>query len=80
MCLKHMNVRQRKGILMRTPQFLVEITEKKFDSFYDHMVCRTLLVVCHLLKQCLAARFWCQFDALPLKLKLSEVLRGSYCS
>lgn len=79
MCLKHTNVRQRKGRLMRTPQFLVGVTEEKFDSFYDHVVCRTLLVVCHLPKQCLAARFWCQFDALLLKLKLSEMLRGIHC-
>lgn len=79
MCLKHMNVRQRKGRLMRTPQFLVEVTEEKFDSFCDHMVCRTLLVVCHLPKPCLAARFCCQFDALLLKLKLSEMLRGIHC-
>lgn len=58
MCLKHMNVRKRKGILMRAPQFLVEVTEEKFDSFSDNMVCRTLLVVFHLPKQCLAAKFW----------------------
>lgn len=58
MCLKHMSVRKRKGILMRTPQFLVKVTEEKFDYFYDDMVCRTLLVVCHPLKQCLAGRFW----------------------
>lgn len=53
-----MNVRKRKGILMRTPQFLVGVTEEKFGSSYDHTVCRTLLVVCHLLRLCLAAKFW----------------------
>lgn len=63
MYLKHMNVTKRKGMLMITPQFLVEVTEEKFDSFYNHMVCRTLLVVCHLLKQCLPTKFWYWFDA-----------------
>lgn len=65
----------KKGILMRTPQFLVEVIEEKFDSFYDHMVCKMLLV----LKQCLPARFWYQFDALPSKLKFSEMLKGIHC-
>lgn len=41
---------------MRTPQILVEVIEEKFDSFYNHMVCRTLLVVFHLLKECLAGQ------------------------